>query len=211
MTLGRASPSSSFGARPLRPVVLRVVLIAHSSRGEPVRPPAASPSAPTPSTPPVTQSCPFGFGTLETFCGRSGAQFAGEVDAAIDRLVQQQPDYFNTSDTNGPSSFKVLKPHEYHVGVVAALQTRGFCAETDDATVVVKNSNIFSETYDILLGTGHIRRGGYRESCNPPSFPVDPPRPSPTCGWRSTASSATPASPRRATARTCCRSDAAAS
>jgi hypothetical protein len=137
--------------------------------------PAASPSAPAPSTPPTTQSCPYGFGTLETFCGRSGAQFVGTVNSAIDRVVEQHPDYFNTSDTNGPGGFKVLKPHEYQVGVVAALQTTGFCAETDDETVAVKNGNVFSETYDILLATGHIRRGdgAYRETCNPASFPID--------------------------------------
>jgi hypothetical protein len=175
MTLGRALAV-------LSPVTIVLVgLSCSGSSSSPTPPaaspsaPAASPSAPTPSTPPTTQSCRFGFGTLETSCARSGAQFVDNVNSAIDRVVQQHPDYFNTADTNGTGGFRVLRPHEYQVGVVAVLQTTGFCAETDDDTVVVKDSNVFSETYDILLSTGHIRRGdgAYRESCNPPSFPID--------------------------------------
>ena len=184
-----------------------------AATGNPVAP-VASPSAPTPQTSPTTQSCPFGFGSLETFCGRSGAEYGGDVNVAIDRVVQEHPDYFETSNTNGPGGFRVLKPQEYQVGVVAALQQTGFCAETDDDVLVVKKGNVFSETYDILLSTGHIRRvdGAYRETLQPAVVPRRRrPRPSPTSGWRSTASSATPASPRRATAKTCCRSDAAAS
>jgi hypothetical protein len=139
----------------------------------------ASPSAPAPSptasAPVVGQSCPFGYGSLETNCGRSGAEYVDNVNAAIDQVVQQHPDYFNTADTNGPGGFRVLKPHEYQVAVTAALQQGGFCAETDDDVVSVKKSNVYSETYDILLATGHIRRGdgAYRETCNPPNFPID--------------------------------------
>jgi hypothetical protein len=137
--------------------------------------PVPSPSASVPA--PVTgQSCPYGFGTLETNCGRSGAAYVENVNTAIDQVVQQHPDYFNTEDINGPGGFRVLKPHEYQVAVVGSLQQNGFCAETDDDTVAVKKSSSFSETYDILLATGHVRRGdgAYRETCNPASFPINP-------------------------------------
>jgi hypothetical protein len=184
MTLGRALAALSSAG------IFALGLSCSSSSSSPT-PPAASPSAPvvaasptpspspaaSPSTPaPVTgQSCPYGFGTLETNCGRSGATYVADVDAAIEQVVRQHPDYFETGDQNGPGGFRVLKPHEYQVAVVGSLQAGGFCAETDDDTVAVKKTTSFSETYDILLATGHVRRGdgAYRETCNPASFPIN--------------------------------------
>jgi hypothetical protein len=97
------------------------------------------------------------------------------VDAAIDRVVQQHPEWFITSDQNGTGGFKVLKPTEYYQSVTSSLQSAGFCAETDTVSVAVRNGIDFSEDYDILLGSGHIRRGAgsYRQTCTPPSFPLD--------------------------------------
>ena len=178
MTLGRALAAASSAG-------ILVLGLSCSSSSSPT--PAASPSAPvtvaspspspspTESAPVTAQSCPYGFGTLETSCGRSGAAYVDNVNSAIDQVVQQHPDYFNTADVNGTDGFRVLKPHEYQVAVVGSLQQGGFCAETDDDTVAVKKNSSFSETYDILLSTGHVRRGdgAYRETCNPPNFPID--------------------------------------
>jgi hypothetical protein len=97
------------------------------------------------------------------------------VNAAIDRLADRHPEYFDTSVNQGTGEWRVLRPHEYLAGVVEEIQRVRFCAETDDvAAVALKNSNEFSETYDILLPTSHVRRGGraYRHTCTPPSFPV---------------------------------------
>ena len=79
------------------------------------------------------------------------------------------------TDQNGPGGYKVLKPAEYYQGVTASLQSAGFCAETDIVSVSVRNGIDFSEEYDILLGTGHVRRGqgSYRATCSPPTFPLD--------------------------------------
>ena len=180
MTLGRVSAAISSAG------ILALALSCSSSSSSPT-PPAATPSTPvaaaspspaaSPSTPaPVTgQTCAYGFGTLETNCGRSGGAYVEDVNAAIDQVVRQHPDYFETGDQNGPGGFRVLRPHEYQVAVVGSLQQTGFCAETDDDTVAVKKSTSFSETYDILLSTGHVRRGesAYRETCNPASFPIN--------------------------------------
>jgi len=80
-----------------------------------------------------------------------------------------------STDQNGTGGYKVLKPAEYYQGVTASLQSAGFCAETDSVSVSVRNGIDFSEDYDILLGTGHVRRGqgSYRQTCTPPSFPLD--------------------------------------
>jgi len=136
--------------------------------------PSPPPTAP-PSTPPAAAACKYGKGDPDTFCARRNPALLGDVDAAIDRLVQQRPDYFILTDQNGPGGFKVLKPAEYYQGVVSNLQSAGFCAETDTVSVSVRNGIDFSEDYDILLGTGHIRRGSgsYRQTCTPPSFPLE--------------------------------------
>lgn len=138
---------------------------------------AAAPS-PSPSLPPASPgaaSCPFGKGTPDTFCARRAPALIGAVDGAIDRLVQQHPEYFELTNLNGPGGYRVLKPTEYHQGVVAALQSAGFCAETDNTAISVRNGTEFSEDYDILLATGHVRRGdgSYRQTCTPPSFPLE--------------------------------------
>jgi hypothetical protein len=114
-------------------------------------------------------------GDPDTFCVRKGAALLPDVDAAIDRVVQQHPDWFVLTDQNGTGGYKVLKPAEYYQGVTASLQSAGFCAETDTVSVSVRNGIDFSEDYDILLGTGHVRRGqgSYRQTCTPPSFPLD--------------------------------------
>src|SRR5688500_3953305 len=81
--------------------------------------PATSPSpSPSPSAPasPSAQGCAYGFGTLEGGCSRGSAQFVRDVDTAIDRLVQQHPEYFNLNDTNGFGDFRVLKRPEYFAG-----------------------------------------------------------------------------------------------
>jgi hypothetical protein len=137
---------------------------------------APSPSAPPSSPTPTATACKFGMGTPDTFCARRSPALLDTVDGAIDKLVQQHPDWFNVNDINGPGGYKVLRnPTDYYQGVVANLQAAGLCAETDTTSVSVRNGVDFSEDYDILLGSGFIRRGSgsYRQTCEPPSFPLD--------------------------------------
>jgi len=139
---------------------------------------APSPSTAPSSTPssPTTTACKYGMGSADTFCARKNPALLTDMDAAIDLLVQQHPTWFNQNDINGPAGYKVLTDSaSYHQGVVANLQSAGLCAETDTTSVSVRNGTDFSEDYDILLATGHIRRGtgSYRQTCTPPSFPLD--------------------------------------
>jgi len=106
---------------------------------------------------------------------RRTGQFEPEVNAAIDRLADRHPEYFDTSVNQGTGEWRVLRPRDYLDGVVAELERVRFCAETDQvAAVALRNGSEFSETYDVLLSTGHVRRGNraYQETCSPPSFPV---------------------------------------
>jgi hypothetical protein len=112
---------------------------------------------------------------VDTTCVRGAPVFLEKIDAAIDQLVQQRPELFNLEDAAGPGSYQVLDTTQYYAGVVKNLEAMAFCANADNNQVQLKNSNEFSEHYDILLSSIHIRRGNgsYRATCNPPAFPLD--------------------------------------
>jgi hypothetical protein len=137
-----------------------------------------------------------------------------DVNAAIDRLAQRHPEYFDLGDTAGPGEWRVLQVHAYLDGLVEELRTAGFCAETDRASMVsVKSSNDASEDYNVLLPTDHVSAA---TACTPrpaarPPFRSTPRTRSRTCACTSTPSTARTAWPRRATARTSCPWAAAAS
>jgi hypothetical protein len=146
-------------------------------------PGAATISQPTPtptptSTPtgPVASSCPLGKGTVDTRCARTTASFLAEVDAAIDQLVSEKPEIFDTRDLAGPREYKVKDPDAYYKGVAAVLRTKGFCSDYDLIELQVKNSNDFNDQYDIMISQGYVRRGAgsYRNTCSPAAFPLDP-------------------------------------
>src|SRR5688500_11104385 len=146
----------------------------------PTRPPIVTPPtvAPTtvPSAPPTgAAACRFGKGTVNTYCDRQSAAFAAQVDAAIMLLTTQSPEIFDLTQQVGEGGFKVLNPNAYYAGVIRNLEARDFCAGYDFAELQVKNSALFSEQYDIMLASGHIRRGAgaYRATCSPPNFPLD--------------------------------------
>jgi hypothetical protein len=135
----------------------------------------ASPSPALPSPSPTLTPCPYGKGTVDTTCVRGVPVFLEKVDAAIDQLVQQRPEIFELGDAAGPGGYRVLDADQYQAGVVKNLEAMAFCAAAENSQIELKNSNEFSEHYDILLSTQHIRRGegSYRATCNPPAFPVD--------------------------------------
>jgi hypothetical protein len=171
--------------RGLALTLLTAAACSSSPSGPAVAPSASAPApvapapsvAPSASAPPSAAGCRYGPGTLDTTCARRTQQFEPEVNAAIDRLADRHPEYFDTSVNQATGEWRVLRPREYLDGVVGELQRVRFCAETDTVSVVaLKNGSEFSETYDVLLPTGHVRRGNraYQETCSPPSFPVVP-------------------------------------
>jgi hypothetical protein len=158
-------------------------------------PPTVSPQ-PTP-TPPSggggvgAASCPIGKGSENTTCDRNNSQLLPYVEGAMDLLIQQKPQIFDLNDEYAPGTraYKVLDRDGYLDGIVANLRAQGLCAErdVDDAlqqTIRAKNTNDFSEDFDVLLSTGHMRRGNgaYRQTCDPSAFPVDRPADAPPVG-----------------------------
>jgi hypothetical protein len=115
-------------------------------------------------------------------CSRGDSRLLDRVEVAIDLTVQQKPGIFDLTQDVVPGSgqYKVLDPEAYLDGVVANLRAAGLCAQRDpdeavSETILVKDSNAYSEDFDVFLSSGFIRRGNgaYRQTCTPSSFPVE--------------------------------------
>jgi hypothetical protein len=161
-------------------------------------------SAPSTSTPPVTipsptptptpigggsgggdsfyhASCALGPGDAGAACERGGEKLLNVYEDALELLIQQKPEIFNLEDEAQPGTkaYRVKDKEAYMEGIVANVRARGLCAERDpddgaQETIRMKLESDFSEDYDVLLSSGHMRRGGgaYRATCNPSNFPV---------------------------------------
>ena len=167
-------PESPAAEQPSGPTIVLPILVT------PLDPPPqpASP-APTPEPepqpePPASGDCSPGTGTGSgDQCRRVDPEFLDDVHAAIDRTVRQYPGMFDLTDTSGEGGYRVLEPRRYHDLVVATLGAQGLCAAVMGyEEIAVKSNNNFGEGYDILLSSGHIRRGlgSYRGTCWPAWF-----------------------------------------
>ncbi len=152
-----------------------------SPAGGTTTPTATVSPAPAPSPNPVAaaNACDrIGDGTVRAQCGKGGMAFFGAVDGAIDDLIRQRPGLFNLNDAAGERSYRVLDEDAYYQGLADTLGAAGFCARMDftNAYLQVKQSNDFSEDYQVLTTRGYTPRGVwiYRDTCTPASFPLAP-------------------------------------
>jgi len=161
-------------------------------------PPNTVPVA-TPSAPPIASvgdpfndaSCSLGKGDDGAVCTRTNEKLLNVYEEALDNLIATKPAVFDLNDEYAPGTkaYRVLDKEAYMNGIVAYVRARGQCAERDpddgqQETIRVKSENDFSENYDTLLASGHMRRGGgaYRESCLPSNFPVERAQDAPPIG-----------------------------
>ena len=134
---------------------------------------APAPPTPNPPTPPPGFRCPLAdMPRLNITCPRPAPVLLAEVDAAIDRAVQQRPELFDTSQDKGGGAYKVLDRTRYHEVVVANLHARQVCAIIELEEIAVKTSNDFNEQYNIWTSDGFIRhgRGSHITTCFPATF-----------------------------------------
>lgn len=140
----------------------------------PQAPPTTAPE------PPVATGCPLGKGKLDAPCWKTSPQLLASIEKAIDKLVLRRPELFNKNEEAGANTrqYRVLDPDAYLDGVVEELRAAGHCADRslDREHVQVKNSNTYSEEWDLLTSSNFIRRGvgAYKTTCKPASFPADP-------------------------------------
>lgn len=139
----------------------------------PPAPPSSSPPA-TPSPSPSATSCAIGKGDVDARCARTSPRLLGDVEAAIDRVVRASPQLFNTQEEVAPGAYRVLNAAAYVEAVARELAAAGFCAQPLGDQLQVKNTQEFSEEYDIITSNGFIRRGAgaYVKFCSPAAFPL---------------------------------------
>jgi hypothetical protein len=148
--------------------------------GGPASSPAASPS-PDPGATPTPQPAPSPYGNCSlppsngagAVCTDEPGHLADAVTAAIDRVTKSRPGLFDFNDSRcNEGCYRVLNVSGYYTAVQKELSARGICTFTDSEEVAAKDSNESSEQFDILLASGHIRRGPgmYRGICRPATF-----------------------------------------
>jgi hypothetical protein len=127
-------------------------------------------------------SCPLGKGDANASCEQGRTALLDELEGAMDLLIQQKPQIFDLGNEYAPGTraYKVLDKEAYMEGLVANLRAAGLCSERDPddfqlETIRAKNASDFSEDFDVILSSGHMRRGSgmYRQTCSPSAFPVD--------------------------------------
>ncbi len=148
--------------------------------GAPAPSPSASPS-PDPGATPTPQPKPTPYGNCplppsngaDAVCTDEPGHLLTAVSAAIDRVTKSRPGLFDLKDSRcSEGCYKVLNVNGYYAAVQKELSASGVCTFTDYEEVGAKDSNESSEQFDILLASGHIRRGPgmYRGICHPAIF-----------------------------------------
>jgi hypothetical protein len=135
--------------------------------------PGPAPAPPAPPQPPTGTSCNLPPGNGSGHCPRTNPSFLGDVEAALDRLVAQEPGIFDLGRTQGCGNCYLVKNvQRYLARMPEMMAQRGLCARWDGEELAVKNSNAFNDQYDILTSGGFIRRqgGSYRATCRPAWF-----------------------------------------
>jgi len=135
--------------------------------------PEASPTpTPEPPAPPSGGSCSLPPGDPNASCSRSSETFLGDVEDAIDRVVERNPDLFDLDDKICNNCYRILDHSAYVDAVAAQMRNMGYCVYYDGEELAVKNTNSFNDQYDISTSRGFIRRGvgAYRTTCWPAWF-----------------------------------------
>jgi hypothetical protein len=111
--------------------------------------------------------------STEIACGKPDPQYLGGVESAIDQVLVQRPELFDLSQTAPGTGWPAVKDMlAYHGAVIEILAKEGYCGRFDGEEIQIKQSNAFTEHYDINYADQYIRRGPgiFRVSCYPAAF-----------------------------------------
>lgn len=139
----------------------------------PVAPAPTPPVGPTPE-PPLSASCArLADGDPKASCRADSPTFLVEVSEAIETLRQERPELFDGNVVRNVGA--------YYVGIVRILDRRGICGGFDGEELAVKNTDDFSDQYDVLTARNEVRKY-FVGTCYPAVFPLSrgplPPPPS---------------------------------
>lgn len=155
------------------PITMRVILPTPKPTPTPTATPNPS-ATPTPAPiPPSSASCGLPPSRPSNpVCTDERPVLRGQVERAITAVTQQYPELFDFSSNRCDNCYLVKNVNRYTAELVRALAAEGVCALWDGEEMAAKNSNAFSEQYDVLLASDHIRRGpgAYRGVCWPALF-----------------------------------------
>jgi hypothetical protein len=143
-------------------------------RGEQAYRSTCTPAAfPTPSPPPIVVAGCSHAPSREKACGRESPRLVAQIEAGIDQVMREHPEYFNPGDTQPGTGFiRILNGDAYFRDLAAALTRNGVCAFYDGEEMAIKSDSTSSEQYDLFGGEGYARRGegSYRVTCYPAAF-----------------------------------------
>ncbi len=176
----KLSPTAPTSPKPTpAPLSIPVILPKASPTPTPAPTPGPAPT-PTPAPNPTPTPAPPTGGSCslppsnnpDAPCAMESYSFLNQVDTAITLVTQQQPGIFDFNDKKCDNCYYVKNPNKLVTGVIDNLSKMGVCAYYDGEELAVKNSNSFNDEYDILLASGHLRRGpgSYRSTCRPSWF-----------------------------------------
>jgi hypothetical protein len=166
-------PTSPSPAASVVPIAIPVVLPTPKPTPKPT--PTPSTPAPTPTPPPSTPSgsCSLSASNPPNpVCTDESPQFLSQMETAITAVTTSHPDWFDFNDKKCEDCYYVKNVQGYVNGVINQLNKQGVCTFWDGEEMGLKSSNKFSEQWDIILASGHIRRGpgSYRGVCRPAIF-----------------------------------------
>jgi hypothetical protein len=134
-------------------------------------PEAPEPPPEDPPPPPGSCSLPPSNPTNPT-CSDASPLLLDEVEAALDAVTERFPELFDFNDTKCENCYLVKDPRRYVDEVIKQLNRQGLCTDGVREELGIKSSNDFSEQYDIILASEHMRRApsSYRGVCRPAIF-----------------------------------------
>jgi hypothetical protein len=150
------------------------VILPSSPAPTPTPAPGPTPTPkPNPTPTPGGGSCPLPPSTNpDAPCSPASESFLAQVDAAITHVTKQQPDLFDFGSKKCDNCYYIKNEAKFVDAVEVRLLQQGLCTFYDGEELAVKNTNKFNDQYDIVLSSGHIRRGpgSYRTTCRPSWF-----------------------------------------
>jgi len=155
------------------PLAIPVILPTPKPTPKPSPTPTTAPTpAPTPSTPPGGSCSLPPSNPASPRCTDESPLLLGPVEKAITAATTTRPDLFDFDDKKCDNCYYVKNVDGYVNQVIKHLNAQGVCALWDGEEMAVKKTNDYSEQYDILLASGHIRRGAgsYKGICRPAWF-----------------------------------------
>jgi hypothetical protein len=138
---------------------------------EPSPTPTPAPT-PAPTPPPIGCGLPRGAGD-GTSCPREAPTFQAALEAAIDKVIEEHPEYFDLRSQRGTGLPRAVNPDAYVTAVIHNLRLAGLCAFNDGEEVAVKKTNAFNDQFDILTADSFVRRS-YRTTCYPAWHAIPP-------------------------------------